>query len=235
MNSQWQVDLYNGLNNAVGMQDVLDTALKAIKPLGFDHVGWRAKLPLPMSKHRFSLLNDNEDRIYKQRIKGAYDSAPVPKHCSQSTDPILWTGTTEDPTFLQAPDLISEYYSSGHYGGWAQSMIESKNIFSMLYADTNAPIQKRELENVSLKMEWITTSVLTKMNQMRQFTTIKLSEREKEILRWTGDGKTASEIGQILTLSHSTVNFHLRNAMFKLDAPNKTSAVVKAIYLQLLN
>ncbi|BBG30029.1 DNA-binding HTH domain-containing proteins [Zymobacter palmae] len=50
-----------------------------------------------------------------------------------------------------------------------------------------------------------------------------------------GDGKTAFEAGKILHLSQSTINFHLRNAMLKLDAPNKTSAIVKAIYLNLIH
>ncbi|WP_408646091.1 LuxR C-terminal-related transcriptional regulator [Zymobacter palmae] len=64
---------------------------------------------------------------------------------------------------------------------------------------------------------------------------MQLSEREKEVLKWSGDGKTADEIAQILNLSHSTINFHLRKTMYKLNAPNKTNAIVKAIYLNLLH
>jgi len=73
------------------------------------------------------------------------------------------------------------------------------------------------------------------MNKVRTKSNIKLSLREKEVLRWTGDGKTADQIAQILSLSHSTVNFHIRNAMMKLDTPNKTAAVVRAIFLGLLH
>ena len=83
-------------------------------------------------------------------------------------------------------------------------------------------------------MQWVANAVLSKMNKIRLQPNIVLTEREKEILRWSGDGKTSSEIGKILNLSHSTINFHMRNAMYKLNAPNKTAAVVKAIYLKLL-
>ncbi|WP_084261791.1 LuxR C-terminal-related transcriptional regulator [Zymobacter palmae] len=55
------------------------------------------------------------------------------------------------------------------------------------------------------------------------------------MLKWSVDGKTAEEIVIILSLSVGPVNFHLRNTMLKLDAPNKISAVVKAIYLRLLD
>lgn len=234
MNSQWQIDFFTGLQNATDMQDVLDVTLKTIKPFGFDFCGWRSKLPLPMTKKRFSILHSNEDKLSLQENDGFYDEAPAPKHCSQSTTPISWRGTTQDPTFLQAPELTEEYYSSGHHGGWAQSLIESKNMFSMIYVDSLNILSQKDLDHIDMKMQWVATAVLSKMNRFRLQPAIKLSEREKEVLRWSGDGKTAGEIGQILNLSHSTVNFHIRNAMYKLNSPNKTAAIVKAIYLNLL-
>ncbi|BBG30364.1 LuxR C-terminal-related transcriptional regulator [Zymobacter palmae] len=235
MNNQWQIDFFTGLDNAVDMQDVLDITQKTIKPFGFDFCGWRSKIPLPLSNNRrFSTLRANEDRVSEQEENGFYDEAPVAKHCALSTEPISWRGTTEDPTFLQAPDLISEYYSSGHYGGWAQSMIESKNVFSMLLVDSVNILDQKDIDHVDLQMQWVATAVLSKMTKFRLKPNVRLSEREKEVLRWSGDGKTAWEISQILNLSQSTVNFHMRSAMYKLDAPNKTNALVKAIYLGLL-
>ena len=234
MNSQWQIDLFTGLNNASNMQDVLDVALKIVKPIGFNSCAWRSKLPIPLSNHKFSVLHSNEDSVSKKAENGFYDESPLRKHCSKTTEPLIWTGTTNDPIFLQAPDLFEEYYSAGHKGGWGQSIIENKNIYSLFFADSPNILSKKDLQHVDYKMQWIATSVLVKMNQFKLQSNINLSRREKEILRWSGDGKTAGEIGQILHLSHSTINFHLRNAMFKLDAPNKTNAIVKAIYLNLL-
>ena len=235
MNSKWQIDFFTGLNNAVNMQDVLDVALKTIKPFGFDFCGWRSKLPLPLSRRKFSTLRANEDKVSEQEDNGFYDEAPVAKHCALSTEPISWRGTTEDPTFLQAPHLIEEYYGSGHFGGWAQSIIESKNNFSMLLVDSSVILEQKDIDHVDLKMQFVAIAVLSKMNQFRLQHNVKLSVREKEVLRWCGDGKTAWEISQILNLSQSTINFHMRSAMFKLDAPNKTNAVVKAICLDLLH
>ena len=236
MNSQWQIDLFDGLNQSTNMQDVLDSTLKITKKFGFDYVGWRAELPIPLSQKRTLALNTNENDSVKDRIEdGYYNETPVVRHCSKSIEPFFWLGTKTEDIFLSNPNIFEEYYSFGRYGGWAQSLIESKKIYSLFWVDTSAPITKKDIEHVNFEMEWIATSVLIKMNQVRQLSNIRLSEREKEVLRWTGDGKTANEIGQILNLSHSTINFHLRNAMYKLDAPNKTNAIVKALYLQLLN
>ena len=234
MNSPWQIDFFTGLENATDMQDTLDITLKTIKPFGFDFCGWRSKLPMPLAKRKFAVMNYNEDKFSAQRVKGLYDEAPVTRHCAQSTDPISWRGVTEDATFIQAPSLGEEYYSTGHRGGWAQSVIESKDVFSMLCVDSFSVLSQKDIDHVDLKLQWVATAVLSKMNQFRLQPNVALTEREKEILRWTGDGKSASDIGQILSLSHSTVSFHMHNAMNKLNAPNKTAAVVTAIYLQLL-
>ena len=236
MNSSWQIDLFDGLNHATNMQDVLDSTLKVVKKFGFDYVAWRTELPLPITRKKTLALGTIEkDGVIEKASEGYYDNMPVPQHCSKTMDPISWLGTTDDYVFSKSPDLMEEYYSTGRYGGWAQSLIESSNIFSLFWVDTSCPITQKDIDHVSLEMEWISTAVLSKMNQVRVKSNIILSEREKEVLRWTGDGKTASEISQILYLSQSTVNFHIRNAMIKLDAPNKTNAIVKAIYLGLLH
>jgi DNA-binding NarL/FixJ family response regulator len=64
---------------------------------------------------------------------------------------------------------------------------------------------------------------------------LELSERERQVLRWTAAGKTSSETGTILGISARTVNFHVTSILLKLNAVNKTQAVVKAVMLDLLN
>jgi LuxR family transcriptional regulator, quorum-sensing system regulator SolR len=61
-----------------------------------------------------------------------------------------------------------------------------------------------------------------------------LTAREKEVLRWTAEGKTAYEISQILSVAERTVNFHVNNIVAKLGTSNKTQAAVKAAALGLL-
>ncbi|MFZ0607714.1 MAG: autoinducer binding domain-containing protein [Xanthobacteraceae bacterium] len=57
-----------------------------------------------------------------------------------------------------------------------------------------------------------------------------LTDREKEVLKWAGMGKTADETGDILFCSTKTVEAHIYSAMKKLGATNKTQATVRAIY-----
>lgn len=64
---------------------------------------------------------------------------------------------------------------------------------------------------------------------------IPLSSREKEVLRWAADGKTNSEISEIMTISVATVKFHTHNAAVKLGAANRTATVTRAALMGLLN
>ena len=63
---------------------------------------------------------------------------------------------------------------------------------------------------------------------------IDLSNRERDCLRWTAEGKSSWDIGMILNISENTVNFHIKNAMRKLGTTSRTVAVVKAIRLNLI-
>jgi len=61
-----------------------------------------------------------------------------------------------------------------------------------------------------------------------------LTPRERECLKWSAEGKTAWEIGQILGIAERTAVFHINNVVQKLSAANKTQAIVRAVALNLL-
>jgi LuxR family transcriptional regulator len=65
------------------------------------------------------------------------------------------------------------------------------------------------------------TSLMRFDDEMVMPPEMKFSKREREILKWTAEGKTSAEIAIILSISENTVNFHQKN-MKKFNAPNKT-------------
>jgi DNA-binding CsgD family transcriptional regulator len=62
-----------------------------------------------------------------------------------------------------------------------------------------------------------------------------LTAKELECLRWCKEGKTNWEIGEITSTSEKTVEFHLSNAIRKLGACNRITAVVIAIRCGLIS
>lgn len=62
-----------------------------------------------------------------------------------------------------------------------------------------------------------------------------LTDRERDVLSWAARGKTVSDTADILMISEQTVETHVRHAMQRLAASNKTHAVAKAIFLGLID
>jgi two-component system response regulator DegU len=56
-----------------------------------------------------------------------------------------------------------------------------------------------------------------------------LTNRELDVLRLLGDGKTNNEIAQTLGVRPRTVAFHVESLLTKLEVNNRAQAAVKAI------
>jgi LuxR family quorum sensing-dependent transcriptional regulator len=62
-----------------------------------------------------------------------------------------------------------------------------------------------------------------------------LTDREYDVMAWAARGKTTIDTAEILKISHETVETHIRNALRKLNATNKTHAVAKCLALGLID
>ncbi len=61
-----------------------------------------------------------------------------------------------------------------------------------------------------------------------------LSNREREILQWIAIGKSQHDVADILTISHRTVEVHLRSSREKLGALTTAQAVGRAIGMRMI-
>lgn len=62
-----------------------------------------------------------------------------------------------------------------------------------------------------------------------------LSPREREVLQWAAEGKTAWETAKLLGVSERAIRLYTENAMAKLKAKTKTQAVAIAVKNAILN
>lgn len=65
-------------------------------------------------------------------------------------------------------------------------------------------------------------------------TTVRLTEREREVLRIMAGGATDAEIAHSCGIAVATVHTHVNALRRKLRAPNRTSAVVHGLVLGLI-
>ena len=205
--------------------------------LGFEFCAQGMRFPLPISRPRTS-FNSNYEAAWVTRYEaqGYVAVDPTVAHGMRSSAPIVWS----DALFAAAPQLWEEAQSFGLRVGWAQSRCDAEGLHSLLVLARSAePIGASEMKYLDVRLQWLVQAShlamkMSSADRPAEAPRIELTVREVDVLRWTADGKTASEIADILSLSERTVNFHVSTAVSKLSASNKTSAAVKATIMGLL-
>jgi LuxR family quorum sensing-dependent transcriptional regulator len=70
---------------------------------------------------------------------------------------------------------------------------------------------------------------LRKPSPAKESEELEITLREREILALAAKGKTSAEIAEMLQISSLTAQTHIKNAIRKMQASNKTHAVSLAI------
>lgn len=233
----WQDDLLTTLHRIATERELFAAIRKESQRIGFDYCAYGLRLPLPLTNPKTVMLNDYPDQWQKQYIAENYLRIdPTVRHAMKSLAPQVW----DDEVFKEAPAFWESAHAFGLRHGWAQSSIDLTGIRGMLTLARSAePLTPMELKEKSYQMVWLTQIAhfyMSKFISKRIFPerAVQLSLRETEVLRWTGEGKTSGEISDILNLSERTVNFHIANAIAKLNCTNKTAATAKAVILGIL-
>jgi DNA-binding CsgD family transcriptional regulator len=127
---------------------------------------------------------------------------------------------------LKINTLNWRYEDAQIYGIWA-------------FSDLSGATQPGGMEAGPRKLRWLVQMTHVAFSRLVQdqaaAKSLGLTERELEVMKWTADGKSAQDVADILRVSRHTVEFHIKNSVAKLQAPNKTAAVVRAALLGLLS
>jgi LuxR family transcriptional regulator, quorum-sensing system regulator SolR len=200
--------------------------------LGFEYCcyGIRMQLPLPTPAIRIFDTYPAGWMTHYQ-MNGFLDIDPTVRMGMRSTDLIAWSHSI----FNDAPRLWSDAHEFGIKVGVARSSWTVHGAFGLLTMSRRSDaLTPAELEQLKVPTNWLSNLCHMRMGQFLQSKLVPeigvtLTAREREVLRWTGEGKTSYEIGKILNISERTVNFHVNNVLSKLTATNKVQAVVKAV------
>jgi DNA-binding NarL/FixJ family response regulator len=92
----------------------------------------------------------------------------------------------------------------------------------------------RALQRAQAGEAWIDPKLTSLILEITAEGTAALSKREREVLRLLSEGLTNEEIGKQLFISPDTVRTHIRRAITKLGAHNRTEAVAIALRRSLI-
>lgn len=232
----WFGELLGAFNAAKSMQDIFSVFVSATQSLGFEHCCYGVRSPLPVSRQQTYIYENYPDgwmARYKEKNYMAIDPTIAQGVVSQA--PIIWS----DALFARTPDLWDDAQDHGLCVGWAQSSWDKTGLSGLLSMSRGKEaLSPLEIKDKYLYFNYLAqaghaTIVKNFCDQLIPDSLAPLTPREREVILWSAEGKTASEIGTILSLSERTVNFHIANIVKKLDCTNKMQAVVKAVILGL--
>jgi DNA-binding CsgD family transcriptional regulator len=86
-----------------------------------------------------------------------------------------------------------------------------------------------ELADVAERLETLIAGDVGRLQTTQLHPRPAITDREREVLAWAAQGKSAWEIGQILLISERAANKCAQTAFQKLGAVNKTHAVAIAL------
>jgi len=233
----WRDDQLQALLDTRSDAEFFQRMAQAARELGFDYCAYGMRLPLPVAAPQLLMLNNYSTDWQQRYAQEDYLSVdPTVAHGTRSVLPLVWS----EPVFAEARPFWEDARGHGLRVGWSQPCHDGRGVAGLLtLARSHEPLSEAELRHNAYRMVWLGQAaheVLSArlMERTAPQAAIRLTRREAEILRWTADGATSAQVSERLHITERTVNFHINNVLLKLEAPNKTAGVVKALRLGLI-
>jgi DNA-binding CsgD family transcriptional regulator len=208
--------------------------------LGFETVAAMVVIDHLLGEPEFITV-DNTPRAYLELFKdhGNMRRDPVMQHCRRYSMPIIW----DQGTYSRQGqgEKWEEQARFGYRHGIAMALHLPEGRHFVLGVDRDQPLPPDPVEVTRLVADLQLFAVHAQDAAQRILTPAiaapgapSLTPRELEALRWTMEGKTAWEVGNVLGISERTAALHVNNATHKLGCVNKHQAVLKALRLGLI-
>ncbi|MGC2856015.1 LuxR family transcriptional regulator [Novispirillum sp. DQ9] len=218
---------------AAGFRAFLYAGGTAFNPRTGGHRIW-ARTPLVVNSFPGEWI-----RTYHENDFGTID--PVLAGAMAAAVPFVWDAEQVDRARLDRP--VAGFLSAGHDYGVTRGLTipvygpaGGFGLFTFLHEGAIEDFRRvvdlraRELHLACLYYH----PVIQRLEEHAPRPTPKLTAREKEVLYWAAEGKTSDETGVILSVAEKTVQYHMYNALRKLDCYTKPQAVAKAILMGLI-
>lgn len=235
------IDFLDGARSAKSLKQLETLYTKTLSNLGFRQWAYQVVRAEALADERPVILTTFPEAWYQHYTKSSYNLIdPVVIHGPKQVIPFLWSSMSFG--FKPSADqtrLFSEAAEFGLAEGLGVPIHGAQGSFAMASMVSDVPTA--ELQRLlSSYGDVVHLASLAFHSHARDHLAlgrsgqedVDLSRREREVLLWTARGKTRSEIGDILGLSHRTVEFYLLNARNKLGTANSLETVLRAVMLK---
>lgn len=226
----WKPEHLHAFVSERSPRKLFDIAVHLAQDLGMEYLGLKIRIQIATQTPRLFLYSNYPvEWIQRYQRDEFYKQDPAANVSHSSTLPVLWT----DDLYREAPQFREAACQSGLRHGWTQSLHDHQHNESQIsVARPAGAIDTFELYNKAGNVQWLCQTLHAVLGEHHLKALCppqpKMSERELEVLKWSAAGKTANDVACILSLSQSTVNFHIRSVITKINAANKAGAIAIA-------
>ena len=113
---RWQDDLIGAVSgDSASEREVFECIQRASRALGFQHVSYGFQAPLPLSRPKFTWLNDYPGDWQAHYMDAGYPAVdPRIIRARQSSEPFIWN----EALFSEVPELWADLQARGIQHGW---------------------------------------------------------------------------------------------------------------------
>ncbi|HEX6704012.1 MAG TPA: autoinducer binding domain-containing protein [Albitalea sp.] len=208
--------------------------------LGFETVTATAVVDHFQAESDFVWVN-NAPPAYRALSESLEDGRrdPVAQHCKRASVPIIWNQDTYTGLGLGPRWEMQARFGYRTGIALALHLPEGRHFFIGVDRDQPLPPSSAEVTRMVADLQLFAvhaqdSALRVLVPALPQVDFPALTPRELESLRWTMEGKTAWEVGNILGISERTAVLHINNATHKLGCVNKHQAVLKALRVGLI-
>ncbi len=166
--------------------------------------------------------NIDEREIYLRRC-------PITRHIFEYDEPFFWTKALNKKTGKESYRVIKNTSNQDELSGiqvpiFGRTGLEGAFSFAGNLSDVS--------DDFKLMLQMICQLAFRKILSYRPDTSVqqrKLTQREKEVLKWAAIGHKQIEIAEILKISERTVENHLRNVRKRLGVKSTAQALASAM------
>jgi DNA-binding CsgD family transcriptional regulator len=227
------LNIVSDLNNLTSDNDLLPIITKHANRYGAENFLFGSALYHNLKLYPEVCIQTNYPEEWQQRYnkKEYFDIDLTVAHCKEKTTPIIWPTEKKEISKVNKK-MFSEASDFGITSGISFPCHSTLGEYGALAVSTSQRFRQSDLskpENL-YALQILSSSLFDIMKlRCRKESKIKLTEREKECLRWVVAGKTSWEIATIVNISERTVIFHIKNAASKMDTASRTSASLIAL------
>ncbi|MGH8463916.1 MAG: autoinducer binding domain-containing protein [Pseudomonas sp.] len=225
----WKVEQLQQLLSETVEQRMFDKVAGLAQQLGMEYFSFALRTYAATQRPQLKVYNTYPTAWNEHYQRYNYASIdPIFALCHRSLMPVLW----HDEIFRETPDFWEHAKNHGLRHGWSQSAHDARHNESILsVVRSHTPVDTAEFYNAAGQTLWLCNQMHTLILERalaKPPQAFSLTARESEVLKWSAAGKTAAEVACILSLSQSTVNFHIRSFISKMNSSNKAGAIAIA-------